>query len=101
MYWWFDIIMHFLGGYWIGLSALWFIFLSGYLGSITANISKKSIIFISLFSVLIIGLSWEIFEIVAGVPVTGNYALDTSIDLVMDLIGGFAASTFFKSRYAY
>lgn len=27
--WWFDMPMHFAGGLWVGLSVLWFVFLSG------------------------------------------------------------------------
>ena len=30
VFWWFDLVLHFLGGIWVSGMALWFFFLSGY-----------------------------------------------------------------------
>ena len=40
---------------------------------------------------LLLGIAWEAFELVAGLVPEANYALDTSIDLLMDVIGGAVA----------
>jgi hypothetical protein len=43
----------------------------------------------TIFSVVIVmSLAWEIFELAAGVPIEENFALDTAIDLTMDVFGG-------------
>ena len=88
-FWWFDIVMHFLGGLWVGLSALWVYFFSGYFKDIKRN--KKNIFFISLFSVLIIGLGWEVFEYIIKVNFSDNYISDTVSDLIMDICGSVVA----------
>ena len=41
-----------------------------------------------LLVVLSVALLWEVFELVIGVPIIGNYAIDTSIDVCMGLGGG-------------
>jgi len=86
--WWFDTMMHFLGGFSIALFALWFSYKAGALKSITS----KTIISCSLVSVLAVGVGWEIFEYVndiAGSP--EDYSRDTSNDLIADLVGAFLA----------
>ncbi len=100
LYWlypWFDIMMHFLGGLFVGLSALWFFFQSGY---VMINQSIWNIIIVSVSSIILIGVGWEIFEVMAGVPIIGNYILDTATDLVMDVIGVTVATFVFTKIYA-
>ena len=100
LYWlypWFDIMMHFLGGLFVGLSALWFFFQSGY---VRINQSIWNIIIVSVSSIILIGVGWEIFEVMAGVPIIGNYILDTATDLVMDVIGVTVATFVFTKIYA-
>lgn len=98
-YWtysWFDILMHFLGGLFIGLSALWFFFESGY---VTAKKHTRAVFIIAGSATLLIGVSWEIFEVVAGVPIEDNYALDTAIDLFMDMLGSLVAAYAYARMY--
>lgn len=82
--WYFDMIMHFLGGFWLGL-ALFYLFF-------TENISKI-FIFKIILGVLIIGAFWEGYEIL----VNNNFAqipfnlLDTLSDIFFDLTGGLCA----------
>ncbi len=84
-FWWFDIIMHFLGGLWIAGLMYYLFFLSDYL----PKVFKKYSVFILTFSfVLIIGILWEIFEYITKVSVRqDNYVLDTYLDLLMDMFG--------------
>ena len=81
LYWhfiWLDLPMHFLGGAWVALISVWFLGLRHY----------RVRFFPILFAVLLVGIGWEIFEHLAGVPVEDNFVLDTSLDLFMDLFGG-------------
>lgn len=93
--WWFDVLMHFLGGLWVGLTALWIYFLSGYIKNIKKD--KVFIFGISLFTVLVIGIGWEVFEYIidAHIGMKQGYWEDTFIDLFMDILGASLASVFF------
>lgn len=75
-FWFYDIIVHILGGVGIALSTLYIL-----------KDPKYIIIF-----VIICGILWEIFEVyydISGSPFgTFPYFLDTVKDLVDDLIGG-------------
>lgn len=99
--WWFDIMMHFLGGLWVGLSALWFYYFSGFLKNNKND--KRSMFFISLFATILIGLGWEVFELILEVDFSNGYWEDTSLDLVMDIIGAITAfvivSKFYKKDF--
>ena len=82
--WYFDIIMHFLGGFWIGL-AFFYIFSP-------QNISGK-LIFKILLLVLCIGIGWEVYEILVNDILAQNpfNFLDTLSDIFFDLFGGLCA----------
>ena len=88
--WYFDMIMHFFGGFWVGL-VLFCVFE-------IEEISLKFVFKILLFT-LTIGIGWEIFEILVNdvlIKNPFNY-LDTFSDIFFDLSGGtFAILYFFK-----
>ena len=74
---WFDMLMHFLGGLWLGLAFIWLY---------SAGTSYLKII----AGVLLVGVFWEIFELVIH-----QYFLresfdlpDTLSDLFFDMLGG-------------
>ena len=74
---WFDMLMHFLGGLWLGLAFIWLY---------PAGTSYLKII----AGVLLVGVFWEIFELVIH-----QYFLresfdlpDTLSDLFFDMLGG-------------
>ena len=89
--WWFDMFMHFLGGFWIGLLIFW-IFYTKF--SFTRNILK---VFLLIF---IIGFAWEFFEVVFNNYIAGNTfnLLDTLSDLLFDLAGGGFSIIYFLKR---
>lgn len=89
-------MMHFLGGLFVALSALWFFFESGYT-HLTKNI--KNAILVAVSSIILVGVSWEVFEILAGVPIEDNFVLDTTIDAVMDVLGATLAVFIFIKVY--
>lgn len=88
-YWWFDIPMHFLAGFCIGLF---------FLGLFCADDASRPAgsqraLFVALAGSLAVGLVWELFEYLNGITFNaiGNYRLDTVKDVVMDVTGGYAA----------
>ena len=89
--WYFDMIMHFLGGLWIGLASIYLF-----------KISDKSVntIFRVMLSVLLVGIAWEIYEIAVNDVLaqnTFNY-LDTISDIFFDLGGGSTAILYFFTK---
>ncbi|MFQ5661856.1 MAG: hypothetical protein ACE5F2_01215 [Candidatus Paceibacteria bacterium] len=104
LYWsipWFDNLMHFLGGLWFGTTSIWFFFFSGYAGKFTPQFSTRNILTVSIASVIVIGVLWEFFEIgVGSVTLTEtDYAIDTSVDLLMDTLGAVVASFYAVWRF--
>ena len=81
-----DMIMHFLGGFWLGLAFVWLL---------AHQVKEDSAGFILkiLSCVLFIGIGWEIFEILVNDVITKNPFNfgDTFSDLFFDLLGGFCA----------
>lgn len=82
LYWhyvWLDVATHFLGGVWVALAVQ------------LARVWMKQPLLNSvwvLILVLVVGIAWEVFELLTGIPREDNYMFDTSIDLVMDSLGG-------------
>ena len=93
-FWWFDVVLHFLGGIWIGGMTLWFYFLTGTKKNVTTNVH---VFVIAGITVLIIGVAWEIFQIVifTGVIDEDGYMFDTISDLILDTLGGLTAAGYF------
>ena len=94
----FDLLVHFLGGVWSGGMAIWFsrsfkvlrVFLS----------AQKNVYILSIVAVFIIGIGWEIFEILAGNSVIGEdgFWMDTVTDLIADLFGAWAIAYYFLAK---
>ena len=80
-FWWFDIVMHFLGGVVIALGVFTLYDLRFPLPR-----RLKALVPILAFT-LIIALLWEVFELLAGLVVLEEYHVDTSIDILMALLG--------------
>lgn len=99
LYWtysWFDTMMHFLGGLFVGLASLWLFFVSGY---IHVERHIRNVALLASCSIILIGVSWEVFEVLAGIPIEDNYVLDTATDLTMDALGTIFATVFFINTY--
>lgn len=78
---WFDILAHFLGGLWVALMGAW----------LWLRFGAQPTWWRLLLVTLAVGIAWEIFELVAGIPREANYMLDTFIDLIMDFMGAAVA----------
>ena len=84
LYWrlpWFDIPMHAFGGVVVALGLYT-------LRDLRLFPDKILTIIPVMLIVLAIALIWEGFEFFAGIAIEGDYFLDTSIDIMMGLIGG-------------
>ena len=89
--WYFDMPMHFLGGFWLSLLLIWFFRID--------KISPRLILKISL-GVLLIGVSWEIFEFWAN-NFIGQIPFsipDTLSDIFFDLAGGLSGIFFYIKK---
>lgn len=99
LYWtteWFDILMHFLGGLFIGLCILFICFISGYL-----SLPKENLFLVhglTIGFVLIVGLVWELWEIFVGLTDVFTDQGDTILDVVMDTLGALAAIWYIRQR---
>lgn len=87
----FDMIMHFLGGFWVGLCYFYFFQVKSIFIS---NILKL------LAFVFCIGLGWEVYEILVNKAVAQNSLdyLDIGSDIFFDLLGGAVAAIYFSKR---
>lgn len=93
-WWWADIVMHFLGGLFIGSAVLWWIRYE-----IPVGLRQYVPRFLSAFIiVLLVGIGWEVLEKVFNAHASINYVLDTSLDLVTNMAGMMAAYIIFM-RY--
>lgn len=85
LYWqhlWLDIPVHMLGGATVALGVFT-------IHDLTKKFPSRLLYPIPvLLFVLMAALAWEVFEIKAGVPIEANFAVDTMIDLIMDMLGG-------------
>jgi len=88
--WWYDMVMHFLGGMWVALFALWLVN-TPYLLYFKKFLSSTLSLIVVTF---IVGFLWEILELILGFTslAAADYWSDTIIDLIMDVLGaGFIA----------
>ena len=89
--WYFDMLMHFLGGLWEGLFFIWFFSIVDFpFLKLSPSVVDFKLIYKTVSFVLLIGILWEFFEFF-----TNNYIghdpfniLDTISDIFFDLAGG-------------
>jgi hypothetical protein len=92
--WYFDIIMHILGGLWVGLAVIWIFSKS----KVAFSIRNIALFFVG---VLIVGIFWEIFEILVNETIARNpfNFFDTISDIFCDLTGAGLALLFSKNIF--
>ena len=97
-----DIPMHFLGGLFIAVFMLWLVLIRGRQVKPLGTTSKKKVRLLALISVLIIGLSWEVFEFRSDVLIIFAEVFswaDTASDILFDLIGATLGFLWFEKHY--
>jgi len=92
--WYFDMPMHFLGGFWVGLVCIYVFSLKEF---------NFNLIFKVFLCVFLVGFFWEIFEILVDKSITQNpfNSLDTISDMFFDLAGGGISIIYFFKRIVY
>jgi len=95
--WWYDIVVHFLGGFWVGGLALWFCF---FRKSSNTTLGNLKVYIISILAVIVIGVLWELFEFSLDTFVVfqTNNVLDTISDLAADVAGALTASILIMNK---
>lgn len=88
VFWWYDIVLHFLGGAWALLAITW----------LFATVGKTHTWALQIGIVILIGIAWEFFEALIGAPRESKYLFDTSLDLLMDVFGALFALWFVNRR---
>lgn len=87
--WWYDLLLHFLGGAFVVAVVRWSLFAAS---PGAALLSRVRPFFFYLATTLFIGILWEFFEYAANLTfVQSGYWLDTYTDLIMDISGAVAA----------
>ena len=92
--WLFDMPMHFLGGFWLGLLFLY---------SYSIKEATLRTFFNLLFFIFFIGVGWEVFEAIVNKTTlrdSFNY-LDTTSDILFDLSGGMCAIFYYFKRIMF
>ena len=91
--WWYDMLVHFFGGVFIG-------FLLLYLFQKLWTMPLRQLVICVGGGVLLIGIGWEIFEVfiwqVTGA--NGSPFSDSVSDVVCDTVGGLVALSFFLQK---
>ncbi|MBI2474284.1 MAG: hypothetical protein HYV68_01145 [Candidatus Taylorbacteria bacterium] len=95
-FWWLDMPMHFLGGAFIGISAIWFYFYSGYWPFPPRQAKGRDFMFLAITATFIVAGVWELYEYVLGPFFTySSYKLDTTKDIILGMLGSVAGSAYF------
>jgi VanZ family protein len=95
LYWttsWFDLLTHFLGGFLIAL--IMFSFMNRIQRS-EEKVNDKLLIASVVLAVLVVGLSWELWELFTGLSDVIEDKVDAIVDLIMDLIGSVVAVLYY------
>ncbi len=81
---WYDIPMHYFGGVWVALCAMWVIS-TRYIPCISHLFSPLGILGVVLF----VGIAWEVLELLLRFNAVTDvgYISDTLADIVMDMLG--------------
>jgi hypothetical protein len=101
-YWsfrWIDIPVHIVGGFWVSLTVLWIALKVGHIEKIT-NYKKRALV-LMIGSAFIVGILWEVFEVVFKINFLHNvgYWRDSLKDILDDFLGGGLAYLYFiKSK---
>lgn len=99
----FDVPLHFLGGLWVGLTALWLYDELGYHGGLSTKHSFMRPLIWVVSASLCAAVCWELFELFNNItnqymstPAGLSYGADTIKDVSMGVVGGLVGFLFHK-----
>jgi hypothetical protein len=81
MFWWYDMVVHFLASIWVALCAMW----------IAAHFGVQKVGAWVLACVVMVSIGWELFEYHIGATDIADrsvFVIDTALDFVVNMIGG-------------
>jgi hypothetical protein len=93
--WWFDILMHFLGGLFVSLLIIWIFY--PYL----SNLPKRNLFIYIILGTLIVALSWELFEFSVWTIFDLKEIIDMKdsiSDIIVGTLGGLLGTHYFLQR---
>ncbi|HEY4502454.1 MAG TPA: hypothetical protein VJH21_01330 [Candidatus Paceibacterota bacterium] len=93
LYWllsWFDILMHFLGGFLVGLITIFALWYTKNILHVDIIVTGRRTLILTLSITFTVGVAWELFEYIFNLRDAVHYVIDTMIDLTMDLLGAIA-----------
>ncbi len=90
--WYFDVIMHTLGGVWVGMFFLYVFKRKNF------NPPDSILFFKVVLATIVVGLLWEFYEFYIYQYLIGNPfdLFDTTSDLVLDVLGSFLSFLYFS-----
>ena len=93
-YWTFkdlDSAVHFLGGSFVSLGFLWLYFYSEFFDPKARKF--PNFFWVYFWGVILVSVLWEAYELMIGATGVSiqQYPVDTTLDLIMDMLGGFAS----------
>ena len=88
-YWWFDILVHTLTGFVVGLLTVFLAY------RLFPSLSRMQAILISFLAVFLVAVAWEFFEYINGLArAPESYMLDTAVDIVVGMLGGLGGALY-------
>ena len=88
IFWWYDVMLHFLAGFSIGMTA---VLVWGYFFDVFTT-NKIKIICVTLIGAFVVGILWETYEVIWKETSLSDgifYWRDTISDLILDVFGNF------------
>ena len=89
--WWYDVILHFIGGAWAAMAVI--LFWHSIISSLKNN--QLKLVIVGIIGAFIIGLLWEVYELIIDATSISYglfYWTDTTSDILLDICGGFFAA---------
>lgn len=99
-FWWWDVMNHFLGGFFISIGIYWIIKYRNYLNFVIKKDGKSFSQFLTVITItMFIAVFWEVYEYSLGFRnYPEGYVFDTAKDIAMGFLGGISGFLYFIIR---
>lgn len=91
VFWWYDMVVHFLASIWVALAAL----------SIASHLGIRRVGLWVFACIVTVSIGWEFFEYRIGATDAAErsvFFIDTTLDLIVNLLGGFLGLYFGRGK---
>ena len=96
-FWWYDVLLHFIGGLWVASTFFWLYYEGGFAKK--PKYTLANFFLFTLGATIVVGIAWEIFEYIFGLTYIlpgESYSIDTICDMGMDIIGSLCVYLFYR-----